>query len=104
MHAIGNLASIRNQPSVHPTVRPNQVLSPRWLEVVLFTLPKLRTLRLPALLELRKLSYEGVLLSDALSRWVMSSAEPAAARSFLERPPRAALRRSDAVDWRAVEG
>jgi len=91
-----------NQPSVHPMVRPNQALSPRLLEVVLFTLPTLRRLRVPALFELRKLSYEGVLLSEAPPRRDKSGAEPAVAGFdwaglFLGR----AVRRSDAVDWRA---
>ena len=91
-----------NQPSVHRMVRPNQALSPRLLEIVLFTLPILRRLRVPALFELRKLSYEGVLLSDAPPRRDRSGAEPAVAvfdwaGLFLGR----AVRRSDAVEWRA---
>jgi hypothetical protein len=106
MHVIRNLATIPNQPSVHPMVRPNQVLSPRMLEFVVFTLP---TLRVPALFELRKLSHEGALLSDTASRRVKSGAEPAGtgfkwAGLLLRRPPCVALRRSDVVDWRAVEG
>jgi len=88
-------------------VRPNQVLSPRMLEVVLFPLPILRTLRVPALFELRKLSHEGALLSDTPPRRVKSGAESPGAGAegpFLGRPPCVALRRSDAVDWRAAEG
>lgn len=89
-------------------VRPNQALSPRMLAVVLLPLPILRTLRVPALFELRKLSHEGALLSDTPPPGrVKSGAESAAvgAEPFLGRPPWcAAPRRSDAVDWRAVDG
>lgn len=108
IHAIRSLVTIPNQPSVHPMVRPNQPLSPRLFEVVLFPLPILRTLRVPALFELRKLSHEGALLSDTPPRRVKSGAESPAAGAglFLGRPrsPCVALRRSDAVDCRAVEG
>jgi len=47
-----------NQDSIHPIVRPIQVLNPRVLEL-LFTLPILRTLLAAALFALRKLSVEG---------------------------------------------
>jgi len=90
-------------------VRSNQALNPRVLEAVLFTLPILRTLRVPALFELRKLSQDGALLSDTPPRMVKSGAEPVTAafkwtEHFLGRPLLAVLRRSDAVDRRPGEG
>lgn len=66
-----------NQASTQPIVRPNHALIPPEL-VVLFMLPKLRTLLVAMLLELRKLSHDGAVRMGNELRMEKSDVEPAA--------------------------